>query len=106
MLLILKSPYLTQKLYVSLTPSKQGVIKVTKIVFKPLRTNLFHIVLLASFITLGTGKIYSQGFPGRTNAKPPVKQSDNPKSSISEPGKKDVKTAQDTIKPKKSNLTS
>ena len=76
----------------------------TKIVFKPLRTNLFHIVLLASFITLGTGKIYSQIAPGRSIAKPNVKQSDNPKSNASELDTKDKKTPQDTIKPKKSSL--
>lgn len=32
----------------------------TKIVLKPLRTNLFHIVLLAIFLTIGTSKTFAQ----------------------------------------------
>ncbi|WP_298116973.1 putative LPS assembly protein LptD [Flavobacterium sp.] len=35
----------------------------TKIVFKPLRTNLFYIVLLAYFLTIGSSKSYSQELP-------------------------------------------
>ena len=35
----------------------------TKIVFKPLRTNLFYIVLSAYFLTIGSMKIYSQELP-------------------------------------------
>ena len=32
----------------------------TKIAFKPLRTNLFNIVLLSFFLTIGSGNLYSQ----------------------------------------------
>ena len=32
----------------------------TKIAFKPLYTNLFNIVLLSIFLSLGSGKLYSQ----------------------------------------------
>ena len=42
----------------------------TKIVFKPLRTNLFHIVLLATFLTLGAVKIYGQELPNRNDSIP------------------------------------
>ncbi len=42
----------------------------TKIVFKPLRTNLFHIVLVAIFISLGTCKIYSQEIPKKNTPIP------------------------------------
>ena len=38
----------------------------TKIVFKPLRTNLFYIVLSAYFLTIGSMKIYSQELPKKT----------------------------------------
>ena len=35
----------------------------TKIAFKPLYTNLFNIVLLAFFLTIGSNKSYSQDLP-------------------------------------------
>lgn len=38
----------------------------TKIVFKPLHTNLFYIVLSAYFLTIGNMKIYSQELPKKT----------------------------------------
>ncbi len=38
----------------------------TKIVFKPLRTNLFHIVLSAIFLTIGCSKTYCQELPKKT----------------------------------------
>lgn len=42
----------------------------TKIVFKPLRTNLFYIVLLAYFLTIGSSKSYSQELPKESKSFP------------------------------------
>ncbi|TRX40884.1 putative LPS assembly protein LptD [Flavobacterium restrictum] len=38
----------------------------TKIAFKPLHTNLFNIVLLSIFLTLGSAKVYSQDIVKKT----------------------------------------
>ena len=38
----------------------------TKIALKPLRTNLFHIVLSAFFLTIGIQKNYGQDFPNKS----------------------------------------
>ena len=46
----------------------------TKIVFKPLRTNLFHIVLLAIFLTVGITKSYCQELPKKNPPVPAVEQ--------------------------------
>lgn len=40
----------------------------TKIAFKPLHTNLFHIVFLSFFLTIGLGKSYSQDIKTKTTA--------------------------------------
>lgn len=48
----------------------------TKIVLKPLRTNLFHIVLLSIFLFLGNCKISAQEIPAKSTSIPPVKQKD------------------------------
>ena len=61
----------------------------TKIVFKPLRTNLFHIVLSAFFLTLGSAELYSQEKKNNSTAIPAEKQVDT--TTIS---------ASDIIKPK------
>ena len=50
---------MTKNKYVSLARQKLSHI-FTKIAFKPLRTNLFNIVLLSFFLTLGTTSAYSQ----------------------------------------------
>ncbi len=47
------------KLYVSLTHQKTSLI-FTKIALIPLNTNLFNIVLLSIFLTIGSCKIFSQ----------------------------------------------
>lgn len=49
----------------------------TKIVFKPLRTNLFHIVLLVTFLTIGTTKSYCQELPKKKTPVPALKQPDS-----------------------------
>ncbi|SDX88903.1 putative LPS assembly protein LptD [Flavobacterium degerlachei] len=46
----------------------------TKIVFKPLQTNLFNIVLLSFFLTIGHGNLYSQDISKKTTAIPNKKQ--------------------------------
>lgn len=46
----------------------------TKIALKPLRTNLFHIVLLSIFLTLGNWQIQAQETPVKHKPNLPVKQ--------------------------------
>ncbi|NDP28820.1 MAG: LPS-assembly protein LptD [Flavobacterium sp.] len=53
----------------------------TKIALKPLNTNLFNIVLLSIFLTIGSCKIYSQDITKKTTALPAKKQKDNPNVS-------------------------
>ncbi|MEO8239148.1 MAG: putative LPS assembly protein LptD [Flavobacterium sp.] len=66
----------------------------TKIAFKPLHTNLFNIVLISFFLTLGCGNLYSQDIKTKKTSLPTVKQTDKPKLTVVDT----VKT--DTIKPK------
>ncbi len=82
----------------------------TKIVFKPLRTNLFHIVLSAIFLTIGSAEAYSQEGKNKSTAIPAEKQSNTKKDSV-EVGLADImkpadSTAQDSLKPKKTFLES
>jgi lipopolysaccharide assembly outer membrane protein LptD (OstA) len=46
----------------------------TKIAFKPLRTNLFYIVLSIYFLTIGNSKLYSQELPKETKSFPAKNQ--------------------------------
>ena len=64
-----------KKLYVSLTCQKTGH-NFTKIAFKPLHTNLFNIVLLSFFLSLGCGKLYSQDITKKKTAISAKKQAD------------------------------
>jgi lipopolysaccharide assembly outer membrane protein LptD (OstA) len=105
MVIIFKSAYFGQKYCVSLTPQIMRHI-FTKIVFKPLRTNLFHIVLLATFLTLGIQTIYSQDLPKNKIAKPTNKQPDSLTISTLDLDKKDKKTDIDSAKIKKGTLES
>ncbi|MEO6177927.1 MAG: putative LPS assembly protein LptD [Flavobacterium circumlabens] len=50
----------------------------TKIAFKPLHTNLFNIVLISFFLTLGCGNLYSQEIKTKKTTLPAVKQTDKP----------------------------
>jgi hypothetical protein len=84
----------------------------TKIAFKPLQTNLFNIVLLSFFLTIGCANMYSQDITKKTTAIPSKKQADassvlikNKKESIVD-FKKESDTLQkiDSIKPKKAFL--
>lgn len=81
----------------------------TKIVFKPLRTNLFHIVLSAIFLTMGSATLYSQ--EGRNKKITPVtvkqpttiKNTDTATVNVSDLTPLNTKVA-DTTKPKKNIL--
>ena len=70
----------------------------TKIAFKPLHTNLFNIVLISFFLTLGCGKSYSQEIKSKKNPLPTVKQTDKATAAV-------VDTIKlDTVRPKKTFL--
>lgn len=86
-----------KKLYVSLTCQKTSHI-FTKIVFKPLHTNLFNIVLLSFFLTLGCANIYSQDTNKKKKAINASIQPDSTKTTTID----SVKV--DSIKPKKAFL--
>jgi lipopolysaccharide assembly outer membrane protein LptD (OstA) len=85
-----------KKLYVNLTCQKTSHT-FTKIAFKPLHTNLFNIVLISFFLTLGCGKLYSQEIKNKNKPLPAVKQTDKP-TSITDTIKLD------TVRPKKTFL--
>jgi lipopolysaccharide assembly outer membrane protein LptD (OstA) len=72
-----------KKLYVSLTCQKTSH-NFTKIAFKPLHTNLFNIVLLSFFLTLGCGNLYSQEIKNKKKPLPAVKQTDKPKTVVTD----------------------
>lgn len=54
----------------------------TKIAFKPLHTNLFYIVLLSIFLSLGSGKLYSQDITKKKTAISASKQTNNTKQTV------------------------
>ncbi|MBX9807321.1 MAG: LPS-assembly protein LptD, partial [Flavobacteriaceae bacterium] len=72
----------------------------TKIALKPLNTNLFNIVLLSIFLTMGTCKIYSQDITKKTTAIPAKKQKGNPGNNPGNTNKPSsvAKKETDTIK--------
>jgi lipopolysaccharide assembly outer membrane protein LptD (OstA) len=94
-----------KKLYVSLTCQKTSH-NFTKIAFKPLHTNLFNIVLLSFFLTLGCGNLYSQEIKNKKKPLPTVKQTDKPKTAVTDltpaPIADTIKL--DTVKTKKNAL--
>jgi hypothetical protein len=78
----------------------------TKIAFKPLYTNLFNIVLLAFFLTIGSTISYSQDLPKKPIEIKTKEKIETPISNV-----KDTKISTDTIKndtlkPKKALLES
>ena len=97
--------YFWPKLYVSLTLQQISHI-FTKIAFKPLHTNLFNIVLLAFFLTLGSAKSYSQDLPSKTNTITPKKQSETLNINAKDLVKISDTLKKDTVKPKKALLES
>ena len=82
----------------------------TKIVFKPLRTNLFHIVLSAIFLTLGTATLYSQEGRNQKIIVPAerqtatIKNQDSTRVSLDEIITPKDTTEVDSLKPKKKFL--
>lgn len=88
-----------KNLYVSLTRQKTSHI-FTKIVLKPLNTNLFNIVLLSIFLTIGSCKLYSQDISNKTKAIPSKKQKNLPDLTPDNKGNTDsiVKIETDTIR--------
>lgn len=86
-----------KNLYVSLTRQKTSHI-FTKIALKPLNTNLFNIVLLSIFLTIGSCKIYSQDITKKTTAIPVKKQKESPGSIPENTTKSTAKKETDTIK--------
>lgn len=70
----------------------------TKIAFKPLHTNLFNIVLISFFLTIGCGNLYSQEIKNKKKPLPAVKQTDKEAKPIIDTIKLD------TVRPKKTFL--
>lgn len=86
-----------KNLYVSLTRQKTSHI-FTKIALKPLNTNLFNIVLLSIFLTIGSCKIYSQDIKKKTTAIPVKNQKESQVSIPENTNKSTAKKETDTIK--------
>lgn len=76
----------------------------TKIVFKPLHTNLFNIVLLAIFLTIGSSKVYSQDLKTQSTSIPASPSLDSISIATIAPEIIADTTKKDTIKPLKSVL--
>ena len=83
----------------------------TKIAFKPLHTNLFNIVLLSIFLSLGSGKLYSQDIAKKKAAVSVKSQTDSAKPNLNRVKtpvltvEKETDTIKmDSIKPKKAFL--
>ncbi|MCI4443761.1 MAG: LPS-assembly protein LptD [Lentimicrobium sp.] len=70
----------------------------TKIALKPLNTNLFNIVLLSIFLTIGSCKIYSQDIKKKTTAIPVKNQKESQVSIPENTNKSTAKKETDTIK--------
>lgn len=107
MVIIYKNTYFGKKNIVSLTHQIVSHI-FTKIAFKLLPTNLFHIVLLSIFLTIGTSKVYSQEKPKKLNIAVPEKKENKLDTLTIQPllfpTKEIDSTKPDTIKKKKSVL--
>ncbi|OAB29159.1 LPS assembly outer membrane protein LptD (organic solvent tolerance protein OstA) [Flavobacterium fryxellicola] len=54
----------------------------TKIAFKPLHTNLFNIVLISIFLSIGSGTSYSQDITKKKTVIPANKQADSEKPTV------------------------
>ena len=99
-----------KNLYVSLTLQKNKPY-FTKIALKPLHTNLFNIVLLSIFLTIGSCKLYSQDItknqttlPSKNQTNSTVISVDTSKKSIAYINKESDTIKKDSIKPKKAFL--
>ena len=79
--IIYKKTYFAEKIIVSLTHQIVSHI-FTKIAFKLLRTNLFHIVFFSIFLIVGTSKLHSQEKPKKIVI-PSTKNTDKTIDSLS-----------------------
>ncbi|MBF6642377.1 LPS-assembly protein LptD [Flavobacterium sp. J49] len=71
---------------------------------KPLQRNLFNIVFLTIFLTLGITKTYSQDLPPKSNPIPAKNQADSTKVELTDLTKVIDSSQKDSLKPKKSFL--
>ena len=94
-----------QNLCVVLKFLKQNV-DFTKIAFKPLYTNLFNIVLLAFFLTIGSTKSYSQDLPKKPIEIKAKEKIETPISNVEDTKISTDTIKNDTLKPKKALLES
>jgi lipopolysaccharide assembly outer membrane protein LptD (OstA) len=78
----------------------------TKIAFKPLYTNLFNIVLLAFFLTIGSTKSYSQDLPKKPIEIKAKEKIETPISNAEDTKISTDTIKNDTLKPKKALLES
>jgi lipopolysaccharide assembly outer membrane protein LptD (OstA) len=78
----------------------------TKIAFKPLYTNLFNIVLLAFFLTIGSTKSYSQDLPKKPIEIKAKEKIETPISNVEDTKISTDTIKNDTLKPKKALLES
>ncbi|WP_166923799.1 putative LPS assembly protein LptD [Flavobacterium poyangense] len=77
----------------------------TKIAFKPLHTNLFNIVLISFFLTLGCGNLYSQEIKSKKTSLSTGKQTDKAEKKTEKSKTAITDTIKlDTVKPKKTFL--
>lgn len=77
----------------------------TKIAFKPLRTNLFNIVLLSFFLTIGSGNLYSQDINKKATLISPKKApKSSPETLIKSTEKQSDTIKKDSLKSKKAFL--
>lgn len=88
-----------QNLKVFVTYQKTSHI-FTKIALKPLNTNLFNIVLLSFFLTIGTCKLYSQDISKNKKSIPVIKEEEAKTLSAEQQNKSTavLKTETDTVK--------
>ena len=75
----------------------------TKIAFKPLHTNLFNIVLLAFFLTIGSAKMYAQETRTQKLDAPPIQKTDSKVIEV-KLGTVTDSIKKDTLKPAKTFL--
>ncbi len=78
----------------------------TKIAFKPLYTNLFNIVLLAIFLTIGSTKSYSQDLPKKPIEIKAKEKIETPLGNVKDTKISTDTIKKDTLKPKKALLES
>lgn len=76
----------------------------TKIAFKPLYTNLFYIVLLSFFLTIGSTKSYSQNLPLKSVENKSKELKESNVKIVSNPSISLDSLKMDTLKPKKKEI--